>query len=112
MSSPPYNALTLYSAGTPNGLKPAIVLEELGLKYEIKPINIQTNEQKEDWYLDINPNGRIPAMKDGDLRVFESGAIMLYLTDLYDKEKKFTYDYGTALYYEMMSWLMFQSESR
>jgi len=108
MSSPPYNALTLYSAGTPNGLKPAIVLEELGLKYEVKGINIMTNEQKEDWYLEINPNGRIPAMKDGDLRIFESGAIMLYLTDLYDKDKKFTYDYGTALYYEMMSWLMFQ----
>ena len=108
MSPPPYNALTLYTAGTPNGLKPALVLEELGLKYEVKPINIMTNEQKEDWYLEINPNGRIPAIKDGDLRVFESGAIMLYLTDLYDKEKKFTYEHGTALYYEMMSWLMFQ----
>ncbi|ETI26104.1 hypothetical protein G647_02881 [Cladophialophora carrionii CBS 160.54] len=108
MSSPPYNALTLYTAGTPNGLKPALVLEELGLKYDVKAINIMNNEQKQDWFLEINPNGRIPALKDGDLRVFESGAIMLYLTDMYDKEKKFTYEYGTALYYEMMSWLMFQ----
>jgi len=108
MSSPPYNDLTLYTAGTPNGLKPALILEELGLKYDVKPINIMTNEQKQDWFLEINPNGRIPALKDGDLRVFESAAIMLYLTDLYDKEKKFTFEYGTALYYEMLSWIMFQ----
>lgn len=98
----------LYTAGTPNGLKPTIVLEELGLSYEHKGINIMANEQKEPWFLEINPNGRIPALKDGDLRVFESGAIMLYVTDLYDKEKTLTYEYGTDLYYEMMSWLMFQ----
>jgi len=85
-----------------------MLLEELGLPYEARGINIMKNEQKEAWFLEINPNGRIPALKDGDLRVFESGAIMLYLTDLYDKEKKFTYEYGSSDYYEMMSWLMFQ----
>jgi len=106
--APPYNKLMYYAAGTPNGLKPAIVLEELGIPYEVKGINIMTNEQKEPWYLEINPNGRIPALKDGDLRVFESGAVMLYLTDMYDKEKTLTYEHGTDLYYEMMSWLMFQ----
>lgn len=108
MSPPPYNALTLYTAGTPNGLKPAMVLEELGLKYDVKPINIMTNEQKQDWFLEINPNGRIPALKDGDLRVFESGAIMQYLVDMYDKEKSFTYEHGTPLYYEMIAWIYFQ----
>jgi len=106
--APPYNDLKYYTAGTPNGLKPAILLEELGLKYETHAINIMKNEQKEPWFIEINPNGRIPALKDGDLRVFESGAIMLYLTDMYDKEKNFTYQYGTDEYYEMMSWLMFQ----
>ena len=106
--APPYNKLKYYTAGTPNGLKPAIVLEELGVPYEVQAINIMKNEQKEDWYLEINPNGRIPSLKDGDLRVFESGAIMLYLTDMYDKEKKFSYAYGSREYYEMMSWLMFQ----
>jgi len=106
--APPYNKLTYYTFGTPNGLKPAIVLEELGLKYEAVEVPIMKNTQKEDWYLKINPNGRIPALKDGDMRVFESGAIMLYLADLYDKENKFTYEYGSADYYEMMSWLMFQ----
>ena len=80
MSAPPYNALTLYTASTPNGLKPAMVMEELGLKYEVKAVNIMTNENKQDWYLEINPNGRIPALKDGDLRVFESAAIVS-LTD-------------------------------
>jgi glutathione S-transferase len=63
----------------------------------------RTNEQKEPWFIEINPNGRIPALKDGDLRVFESGAIMLYLTDMYDKEKSFSYQSGTDEYYEMVS---------
>ncbi|KAK4940672.1 hypothetical protein LTR10_019302 [Elasticomyces elasticus] len=106
--SPPYNQLSYYTFGTPNGIKPALLLEELGLKYDSHSVNIMKNEQKEQWFLDINPNGRIPALKDGDLRVFESGAIMLYVADLYDKEKKFTYEHGSELYYEMISWLMFQ----
>jgi hypothetical protein len=105
---PPFNDLTYYTFGTPNGLKPAIVLEELGLQYKPVTINIGKNTQKEDWYLAINPNGRIPALKDGDMRVFESGAIMLYLADHYDKSEMLTYKHGTPLYYEMLSWLMFQ----
>ena len=105
---PPFNALTYYSFATPNGLKPAIVLHELGLDYKGESVNIAKNTQKEQWFLDINPNGRIPALKDGDMRVFESGAIMLYLTDHYDKDNKISYKHGTAEYYEMLSWLMFQ----
>lgn len=107
-AQPPFNDLTYYSFGTPNGLKPAIVLHELGLKYKAVLVDIRNNTQKEPWFLEINPNGRIPALKDGDMRVFESGAIMLYLTDHYDKEHKISYEFGTPLYYEMLSWLMFQ----
>jgi hypothetical protein len=107
-SGPPFNDLTYYTFGTPNGLKPAIVLEELGLHYKAITVNISQNAQKEDWFLAINPNGRIPALKDGDMRVFESGAIMLYLADHYDKSETITYKHGTPLYYEMLSWLMFQ----
>lgn len=107
-SSPPFNDLTYYTHGTPNGLKPAIVLEELGLNYKVVPVDISKNIQKEDWYLAINPNGRIPALKDGDMRVFESGAVMMYLVDQYDKSETITYKHGTPLYYEMLSWLMFQ----
>jgi glutathione S-transferase len=108
MSALAKNKLTYYTFGTPNGLKPAIVLEELGLKYEPVTVNIATGAQKEPWYLEINPNGRIPALKDGDLRVFESGAVMLYLTDNYDTENKISFAHGTEEYYEMLSWLMWQ----
>ena len=113
MPSPPYNSLVYYTFGTPNGLKPAIVLEELGLKYEAVMVDINKNVQKEPWYIEINPNGRIPALTDGDIRVFESGAIMLYLTDQYDLKKTLTYDptkgaHQAKCYYELISWLMFQ----
>ncbi|RKO84990.1 thioredoxin-like protein, partial [Blyttiomyces helicus] len=80
MSASP--SITLYTAGTPNGWKASIALEELGIPYELKPISFKTNEQKSEWFLKINPNGRIPAIVDhsrGDFPVFESGAILLYL---------------------------------
>lgn len=106
--NPPFHNLTYYTFGTPNGLKPNIVLEELGLQYKKETVDITKNTQKEDWYLAINPNGRIPALKDGDMRVFETGAIMLYLTDHYDKEGKLNYPNGSREYYEVLSWLMWQ----
>jgi glutathione S-transferase len=105
---PPYHNLTYYTFGTPNGHKPAIVLEELGLQYKLETVDISKNTQKEDWYLTINPNGRIPALKDGNLRVFETGAIMLYLADHYDPDNIISYPHGTPEYYEMLSWLMWQ----
>ncbi|KAL4994618.1 glutathione S-transferase [Aspergillus recurvatus] len=101
-------SLTLYSWPTPNGIKASITLEELGIQYKIKAVDISTNIQKEDWFLKINPNGRIPAILDGDQRVFESGAIMLYLTDKYDPERKISYAPGSREYVEQLSWLMFQ----
>ena len=76
--------ITLYTAATPNGWKASITLEELGLAYDVTPINMQKMEQKEPWFLKINPNGRIPAIVDheaGDFPVFESGAIMIYLAE-------------------------------
>ncbi|KAL2864232.1 glutathione S-transferase family protein [Aspergillus lucknowensis] len=100
--------ITLYSWPTPNGITASITLEELGLQYKVEPINIFTKTQKEDWFLKINPNGRIPAIVDGDQRVFESGAIMLYLADKYDGERKISYAPGSPEYVEQLSWLMFQ----
>jgi len=76
--------IDLYTAPTPNGWKVSILLEELGLPYSVRPIRLQNGEQKEDWYLKINPNGRIPAIVDrdeGDFAVFESGAILIYLAE-------------------------------
>jgi len=105
---PPYHNLTLYTWGTPNGHKAAITLEELGVQYKTEAIDIAKNVQKENWFLDLNPNGRIPALKDGDMSIFESGAIMLYLTEHYDKDHKISYPHGGREYYEMVSWLMWQ----
>ena len=76
--------ITLYTAPTPNGWKASCTLEELGLPYQVKPVNLSANEQKTPDFLKINPNGRIPAIVDhdaGDFAVFESGALMLYLAE-------------------------------
>lgn len=106
--SAPAPDITLYTFGTPNGFKASVTLEELGIPYKAEIINISENTQKEPWFLEINPNGRIPAIKDGNLRVFETGAIMLYVTEKYDKDHKISFPYGSDDYWEMMSWLMFQ----
>ncbi|KAJ5386021.1 hypothetical protein N7509_008562 [Penicillium cosmopolitanum] len=100
--------ITLYSWPTPNGIKASITLEELGLSYKTVPIDISTNIQKEEWFLKINPNGRIPAIQDGSQRVFESGSVMLYLVDKYDTDRKISYASGSPEYIEQVSWLMFQ----
>jgi GSH-dependent disulfide-bond oxidoreductase len=99
--------ITLYSAATPNGHKASIVLEELGLPYELRALDLGKGEQKEPWFLAINPNGRIPAIVDhdeGDFAVFESGAILVYLAEktgrLMPADRK-----GRS---EVLQWLMFQ----
>ncbi|MBM9575828.1 glutathione S-transferase family protein [Leptospira sp. 201903070] len=76
--------IELFTASTPNGRKVSILLEELGIPYTVYPVDFGKLEQKEEWYLKINPNGRIPAIIDkdnGDFTVFESGAILLYLAE-------------------------------
>ncbi|NWG46977.1 MAG: glutathione S-transferase N-terminal domain-containing protein [Alphaproteobacteria bacterium] len=76
--------IDLYTAATPNGHKASVTLEELGLAYEVHPIDLQKGEQKTPAFLKINPNGRIPAIVDRDndaFPVFESGAIMIYLAE-------------------------------
>jgi GST-like protein len=99
--------IVLYTAATPNGRKVSILLEELGLGYEVKRLQLDKMEQKQDWYLRINPNGRIPAIVDrdeGDFAVFESGAILLYLAEkigqLLPVERR-----GRST---VIQWLMFQ----
>ncbi|KAH8664177.1 glutathione S-transferase [Xylariales sp. PMI_506] len=105
--------IRLYTGQTPNGIKVSILLEELGLKYETIAIDISKNIQKEPWFLEINPNGRIPALTDTfedgkSIRLFESGSIMQYLVDRYDKEHKVSYPYGTREYWEVNNWLFWQ----
>ncbi|KAI1464507.1 glutathione S-transferase [Daldinia caldariorum] len=103
----------LYTTQTPNGVKIPILLEELGLSYKVTDIDIATNVQREPWFLEINPNGRIPALTDTftdgkPIRLFESGSIMQYLTDRYDTEYKVSYPRGSREYYEVNNWLMWQ----
>lgn len=90
--------ITLYTYGTPNGHKASVTIEELGIKYTAKSVDISKNVQKEPWFLKINPNGRIPALTDGSQRLFETGSIMLYLTDKYDTENKISFEFGSSDY--------------
>jgi glutathione S-transferase/GST-like protein len=99
--------IELYTAPTPNGWKVSIALEELGLPYAAHLVDILKGEQKEPWFLAINPNGRIPAIIDRDAEdfaVFESGAILIYLAEktgrLMPSDAK-----GRSL---VLQWLMFQ----
>jgi GST-like protein len=76
--------IDLYTAATPNGHKASIALEELELPYTVHAINLGAGDQKQESYLKLNPNGRIPTIVDrdnGDFVVFESGAILLYLAE-------------------------------
>jgi GSH-dependent disulfide-bond oxidoreductase len=76
--------IDLYTAATPNGWKASVTLEELALPYQTHKLELSKGTQKEEWFLKINPNGRIPAIVDrdeGDFAVFESGAIMIYLAE-------------------------------
>ena len=111
----PKTDIILYTSGTPNGQKASITLEELGLNYEVKNIKISENVQKEGWFLRINPNGRIPAMidrtptpdgKSREKRIFESGAMMLYLCQKYDPDNKISYPYDSDKYWEVVEWLI------
>ncbi len=76
--------IELYTAATPNGHKVSIALEELGLPYTLRVLDLMKLEQKQPAFLAINPNGRIPAIIDhdaDDFAVFESGAILIYLAE-------------------------------
>ncbi|GAK64142.1 glutathione S-transferase C-terminal-like protein [Moesziomyces antarcticus] len=108
----------LYTAGTPNGQKVSNFTEELKRAYpsfevEYQAISLGKNEQKEDWFLAINPNGRIPALKDpnrGDFCVFETAAIILYLEKHYDSDHIFSWSDdgdGVDKRSEAIQWLFF-----
>ena len=95
----------LYTWDTPNGRKVSIMLEELGLPYEVHPINIGQGDQHDPAFLKISPNNRIPAIVDDEtgLSLFESGAILLYLAE---KTGRFMPE-GDE-YWDAMQWLMWQ----
>jgi GSH-dependent disulfide-bond oxidoreductase len=99
--------IDLYTAATPNGHKVSIALEELGLPYTLKVIDLTAGEQRTPAFLALNPNGRIPAIVDreaDDFAVFESGACLIYLAEktgrLMPTDAK-----GRS---RVLQWLMFQ----
>ena len=99
--------IDLYTAPTPNGWKASCTLEELEIPYETHPIDLSKNVQKEEWFLALNPNGRIPVIVDreeGDLAIFESGAIMIHLAEKAGKLLP-TDRAGRA---RVIQWVMFQ----
>jgi len=79
--------LQVYAFSTPNSVRVPITLEELGLDYELRTINVRKGEQKQPDYLAINPNGKVPVLVDPDgpdgesLTLTESGAILIYLAE-------------------------------
>ena len=101
--------IDLYTAPTPNGYKVSILLEELGLPYAVHVLSLSEGEQKQPWFLEINPNGRIPAIVDrdaGSFPVFESGAILLYLAEQAGAGKLLPVDAKGRS--RVIQWLMFQ----
>ena len=102
--------LQLYSLATPNGVKISIMLEELGLPYEVHLVDIGKDETWTPEFLSLNPNGKIPAIIDPDgpggkpLALFESGAILVYLAE---KSGRFL-PTDPAARYETLQWVFFQ----
>src|SRR6187397_3419523 len=102
--------LQLYSLPTPNGVKVSIMLEEIGLPYEVHLVDFGKDDQKTPEFLSLNPNGKIPAILDPDgpggapLGLFESGAILLYLADKTGR----LVPGDAARRYETIQWVFFQ----
>ena len=97
----------LYTASTMNGWKPVIFLEEAEVEYDLTHIDFSKKEQKSEWYMTLNPNGRIPTIVDrsnNDFVVIESGAILWYLAEKYDKFLSHDPDEKS----ETLQWMMFQ----
>ena len=102
--------LQLYSLPTPNGVKVSIMLEEIGLPYEVHLVDFNRNDQKTPEFLSLNPNGKIPAIIDPDgpggqpLPLFESGAILQYLAEKTGK----LIPADAARRWETIQWIHFQ----
>jgi GST-like protein len=102
--------LQLYSLPTPNGVKVSIMLEEIGLPYEVHLVDFNKDDQKTPEFLSLNPNGKIPAIIDPDgpggkpLGLFESGAILHYLAEKTGK----LLPGNVARRWQTIQWLHFQ----
>ncbi len=98
--------IDLYTAATPNGHKISIALEEMAIPYHLINIDLLGGEQKQESFIKMNPNGRIPVIVDSDngMTLFESGAILIYLAE----KSGLFYGNDDAEKYQILQWLMFQ----
>ena len=96
--------LKFYFNGSPNPTKVALFLEEAGIPYQPIAVDTRTGDQFQAAYLGVNPNGKVPAIVDGDVVVFDSNAILLYLAE---KTGKFLPPNTPAERGRLLSWLMF-----
>jgi GSH-dependent disulfide-bond oxidoreductase len=94
--------IRFYFHPSPNPMKIALFLEESGLPYELVPIDTFKGEQHQPKFLVINPNAKVPAIADGEVIVFDSNAILLYLAEKTNKFLGQIADRG-----QLLSWLMF-----
>ncbi|KFY72621.1 hypothetical protein V499_07244 [Pseudogymnoascus sp. VKM F-103] len=94
-----------------NAWKVAMVLEELSVPYTVKIIDFP--DMKKEAYESINPNGRVPSIEDPNtgITLWESGAIIEYLVETYDKQNNFNFASGSKEYYEAKQWLYYQLPS-
>ena len=96
--------LKFYFNGSPNPTKVALCLEEMGVPYQAVPIDTRKGEQFKPELTALNPNQKVPVIVDGDVTVFDSNAILLYLGE---KTGKFMPESTPKLRGELLSWLMF-----
>lgn len=94
--------ITFYFHTTPNPMKVALYLEETGLLYQLAPVDTLKGKQHPPEYRAINPNGKAPAIEDNGVRVFDSNAILLYLSEKTGQLAGAAEDRA-----EMLSWMMF-----
>ena len=101
--------ITLLGKSGPNPLKVEILLRELNLPYAVNPVPFSDIKKPE--YLAVNPNGRLPSIQDANtgLTLWESGAIVEYLIEKYDKEHRLSFQPGTPEFYHVKQWLYFQT---
>jgi len=96
--------IAFYFNAAPNPAKVALMLEETGLAYEAIPIDTRKGQQFDPQFLAINPNGKVPAIVDDGVKVFDSNAILLYLAE---KTGQFLPDNTPQNRADLLSWLMF-----
>ena len=96
--------LKFYFNASPNPAKVALFLEESGLPYEAVPVDTRTGEQFSAAFVALNPNAKVPVIVDGDVRVFDSAAILLYLSQ---KTGQYLSGSSAQARGELLSWLMF-----